>query len=344
MTHCIKRTSLRVVLGLCLIVLGSALPGHVMAQADEPVKEEALLPFQYVRIWDKPVSVYATPGDPATMTPVKTLVPPDSWVSIDEDVESNGQLWYRIDDQEYVLASDVLVSPPSLFQGLPVEEQPQFALGYVIAPELNVRPGPGAGPDNAPVGQLHRYDRVDILETIKVEDSLWHKIGDDQYIHGSYVRVVYPVQRPAEVAADERWVAVDLAQQVLSAYEGDQMVYATLVSTGRPPFFTPKGLNRVWIKLQTAGMEGGSDEKGDYYYLQDVPWIMYFNKDVGLHGAFWHDRFGYPSSHGCVNLSPRDAQWLFDWTTPQLPFPDTRYVYASRNNPGTWVYVYASSG
>lgn len=90
-------------------------------------------------------------------------------------------------------------------------------------------------------------------------------------------------------------------------------------------------------------MEGGEVEKGDYYYLQDVPWIMYFNKDVGLHGAFWHDRFGYPSSHGCVNLSPKDAQWMFNWTTPQLPFPDTRYVYASRNNPGTWVYVYASS-
>jgi hypothetical protein len=71
---------------------------------------------------------------------------------------------------------------------------------------------------------------------------------------------------------------------------------------------------------------------------------MYFNKDVGLHAAYWHDRFGYPSSHGCVNLSPLDARWLFDWTTPQLPFPDSSHVYASRNNPGTWVYVYASSG
>ena len=77
MTHCIKRTSLWVVFGLCLIVLGSALPGHALAQADEPVKEEALLPFQYVRIWDKPVSVYATPGDPAAMTPIKTLLPPE---------------------------------------------------------------------------------------------------------------------------------------------------------------------------------------------------------------------------------------------------------------------------
>lgn len=344
MTHCFRRTKRWIVLGLALLVLGLALPGHVAAQGETPAKEEALLPFRYVRIWDKPVSVYTTTGDPARMTPVKTLTPPDSWVSIDEEVEANGQLWYRIDDREYVLASDVLSSPPSLFQGTPVAEPPQHPIGYVIAPELNVRGRPGAAPDNVPVAQLRRYDTVDILESVNVDDGVWHKIADDRYVHGSFVRVIFPVQRPAEVAADEHWVAVDLAQQVLSAYEGDKMVYATLVSTGRPPFFTPKGLNRVWIKLQTGAMEGGEVEKGDYYYLQDVPWIMYFNKDVGLHGAFWHDRFGYPSSHGCVNLSPKDAQWLFDWTTPQLPFPDTDYVYASRNNPGTWVYVYASSG
>ena len=95
---------------------------------------------------------------------------------------------------------------------------------------------------------------------------------------------------------------------------------------------------------QTCDMQGGLVERGDYYALQDVPWIMYFNRDVGLHAAYWHDRFGYPSSHGCVNLSPPDAKWLFDWATPQLPFSHSRYVYASQYNPGTWVYVYASSG
>ena len=128
------------------------------------------------------------------------------------------------------------------------------------------------------------------------------------------------------------------------AYDGDRLVFATLVASGRPPWYTPMGLNRIWIKMQTGDMEGGLVERGDYYSLQDVPWIMYFSKDVGVHAAYWHDRFGYPSSHGCVNLSPLDAKWLFDWATPQLPFPDTRYVYASKNNPGTWVYVYASSG
>ena len=91
MTHRLERMKLWSVIVLCLTLLGSALPGHALAQEAEPAKEEALLPFRYVRIWDKPVSVYATPGDPARMTPVTTLLPPDSWVSIDEEIEQDGQ-------------------------------------------------------------------------------------------------------------------------------------------------------------------------------------------------------------------------------------------------------------
>jgi hypothetical protein len=333
---------LQLLFGLGMVSLLGLAPA--MAAEPKPATEAVALPFQYARAWKKPAPVYASPGDPGQMTPIATFLPPDSWVSIDEKVEQGGQLWYRIDDQAYVLASDLLASSPSAFQGMSVAEPPQHPIGYVIAQELNVRARPGALPDNPAVVKLRRYDTVTVLDRVNGPDGAWLQIGADQYVHSAYVRVIFPVQRPAEVPADGRWFAVDLAQQVLSAYEGDRMVYATLVSTGRPPFYTPQGLYRVWIKLQTGPMEGGDVAKGDYYYLQDVPWIMYFAKDVGLHGAYWHDRFGTASSHGCVNLSPADAKWLFDWATPLLPFPDTRYVYASKNNPGAWVYVYASSG
>lgn len=327
------------------LALASLLWTTPAAAADpKPAAETVPLPFEYARVWKDPVPVYAAPGDPGQMTPVTTLLPPDSWVSIDEKVERDGRVWYRIDDQNYVQAAELTTASPSSFRGLEQEETPQHPIGFVVAKELNVRERPAATADNGPVAKLRRYDAVDILESVQTPDGLWHKIGDGRYVHGGYVRVVYPVARPVEVPADARWVAVDLAQQVLSAYEGDRMVYATLVSTGRPPFYTPKGLYRIWIKQQTGGMEGGTVEKGDYYYLQDVPWVMYFARDVALHAAYWHDRFGYPSSHGCVNLSPLDARWLFDWATPQLPFPNSSHIYASQNNPGTWVYVYASSG
>jgi hypothetical protein len=278
------------------------------------------------------------------MTPINTLTPPDTWVSINEEIEQDGQRWYRIADQAYVLASDVLPGTPSLFHGLVVTHTLPAPPAFVVTPGLNVRALPGVAPDNPPLATLARYDAVTVLDSQPASDAIWHQIGENRFVHGGHVRVVYPVPRPEGVPGDARWIAVDLAQQTLSAYEGDQMVFATLVSTGRPPYFTPKGLNRIWIKMQTGNMRGGQADQKEPYDLQDVPWIMYFNRDVGLHAAYWHDRFGYPSSRGCVNLSPKDAKWLFDWTTPQLPLSHSPYVYASQNNPGTWVYVYASSG
>jgi len=327
-----------------LVILSVVLVTPSMAAGPDPEAETALLPYRYARAWKDPAPIYASPGNPTQMTPIDTLLPPDSWVSIEEEVEQAGQLWYRIADQAYVLASDLLPGEPSAFHGVAITQTLTHPLAFVAAQGLNVRARPGVASDNPGLSTLARYDVVSYLGSQQAGDALWHQIGENGWIHGAYARVVYPVQRPADVPADARWIAVDLAQQTLSAYEGDRMVFATLVSTGRPPWYTPKGLNRIWIKLQAGDMQGGLVERGDYYALQDVPWIMYFNKDVGLHAAYWHDRFGYPSSHGCVNLSPLDAKWLFDWATPQLPFPHSSHVYASQNNPGTWVYVYASSG
>ncbi len=328
----------------CLLLVSVVLAAPGMAAAPDPDAEATLLPFDYARVWQEPVSVYAAPGDPASMTAIDTLLPPDSWVSIDEVLEQDGRQWYRIGEQAYVLADAVQTAAPSLFHGVAITQPLAYPLVYIATQGLNVRARPGAAADNPPIGTLNRYETADFLGSRRAGDALWHQIGENRWIHGAYARVVFPVQRPEGVPADARWIAVDLAQQTLSAYEGDQLVFVTLVSTGRPPWFTPKGLNRIWIKKQTGDMQGGIVERGDYYALQDVPWIMYFNKDVGLHAAYWHDRFGYPSSHGCVNLSPLDARWLFDWATPQLPFPGSSHVYASQNNPGTWVYVYASSG
>jgi hypothetical protein len=325
-----------------LLVLASLLPAPLQAQEAGPADGQVPLPYRYARVWEKPVGIYAAPGDPDLMTPFLTLVPPDSWVSIDEEVEQDGRLWYRVGDDAYVLASELLLSPPSAFQGVHLEEEPETLLGFVATDRLNVRARPGAGQDNPPVATLLHYDTVAVLGSEQVDDGVWYQIGEDQYVHGAFVRVVYPVERPADVPTEDRWIAVDLAQQTLAAFEGDRMVFATLISSGFPPFYTPLGLFKIWIKLQTTKMEGGSEELGDTYYLEDVPWTMYFSRDVGLHGAYWHDRFGTPRSHGCVNLSPLDAAWLFDWATPQFPRPDQPYVYASRYNPGTWVYVYSS--
>lgn len=111
----------------------------------------------------------------------------------------------------------------------------------------------------------------------------------------------------SEEIAEERWIDVDLTQQLLTMYEGNTPVYTTLVSTGLPQTPTPEGQFRIWVKFRYDDMEGPG------YYLADVPYVMYFYEGYGLHGAFWHANFGHPMSHGCVNLPITEAEWLFNW-------------------------------
>jgi len=106
-----------------------------------------------------------------------------------------------------------------------------------------------------------------------------------------------------------RWIDVNLSQQMLYAYEGDTIVAGFLVSTGVPAFPTVTGQFHIYIKLISTLMAG------DGYYLPNVPYTMYFYKGYGLHGTYWHNNFGHPMSHGCVNMYTPDAEWLFYWAS-----------------------------
>lgn len=107
------------------------------------------------------------------------------------------------------------------------------------------------------------------------------------------------------------WVEVDLSEQTLRLHKNGQVVLRTRVSTGIPRHKTPTGRFQVWTKIPKAKMSGGSKARGDYYYLPNVPYIMYFYQGFGLHGTYWHKNFGRPMSHGCVNLSIPDAKYLY---------------------------------
>jgi lipoprotein-anchoring transpeptidase ErfK/SrfK len=118
-----------------------------------------------------------------------------------------------------------------------------------------------------------------------------------------------PIPLPDSPAAinEGRWIDVDLSEQRLTAYEGHVPVRATLVSTGLPGTPTPVGQFRIWIKLRYDDMAGAD------YYIEDVPYVMYFHQGYGLHGVTWHGNFGHPMSHGCVNLPTEEAEWLFNF-------------------------------
>ena len=119
-----------------------------------------------------------------------------------------------------------------------------------------------------------------------------------------------------------KWIDVNLTKQTLVAYEGMKAVYTTLVSSGEDGLAegakaTRKGIFRVHTKWVSVTMD--SDAVGEEFELRDVPYVQYFEEGYAIHGAYWHDKFGLPKSHGCINLSPDDARRLFFWTDPPLP-------------------------
>jgi lipoprotein-anchoring transpeptidase ErfK/SrfK len=171
------------------------------------------------------------------------------------------------------------------------------------------------------------------------------RIADGKWVPSKDLRhpTVAPPPPEVDVEAHERWVDVDLATQTLVAYEGAAPVFATLVSTGKGKQgaynATPKGTHRIWVKLTSANMDNLEDENANRYYrMENVPWVQFFDKGVGLHGAFWHHSFGHERSHGCVNLTPKDAERLFWFTTPRLPAGWTA-ILPSKDELGTVVRV-----
>jgi lipoprotein-anchoring transpeptidase ErfK/SrfK len=116
----------------------------------------------------------------------------------------------------------------------------------------------------------------------------------------------FPTSR---IGSSFRWIDVDLTHQRVIAYEGDTPVRQVTVSTGLPRTPTVTGRFKIYVKYRAADMSGPG------YYLSQVPYVMYFYRGYGLHGTYWHNNFGQPMSHGCVNLPTPEAEWLFNWAS-----------------------------
>lgn len=147
-----------------------------------------------------------------------------------------------------------------------------------------------------------------------------------------------------ETATGEKHIYVDLTTQTLTAYQGDTLFMKVPVSTGKwSP--TPTGDFAIWIKLRATRMTGG--QGADFYDLPNVPYVMFFAGDgisqidgFSLHGAYWHNNFGHPMSHGCVNMRPVDAMKLYFWANPVT---NGTITHADNNNPGTKVTIYGQT-
>lgn len=307
----------------------AALSGPPSSSTNDP----PVLPYAYARVVTNNVLVYETSG----ITPVRSLGAGYLWVSLTNTqlISLNQQAWYAINPAEVVRADQLALFTPSTFQGVTLTHAPDYSFGWLIFDMwASSAPGVPAG-SGAPL--FKRYTTVTIFEEQLVGERMWYRIGPDQWIEQGNLGLVIPTARPEGVGPTDQWIEINLYEQTLAAYEGDRMVYATLVSSGLPWWSTQPGLFRIWLKVQQGKMSG-REGKPDYYYLEDVPWTMYFNGQFALHGAYWHDKFGLRHSHGCVNLSPKDALWLFNWTIP--PAKPFNFTLATEESPGTWVWVH----
>ncbi len=140
-------------------------------------------------------------------------------------------------------------------------------------------------------------------------------------------------------AGEEKWIEVSLSQQKVRAWEGNKIVMEYPISSGRW-YPTPTGTFYIWYKTRFQRMTGGSKDIGTFYDLPNVPSNMFFYKGFALHGAYWHNNFGQPMSHGCVNEPLANAQQIFEWAGPVVP-TGINAVKATPQNPGTKVVVHS---
>ena len=239
--------------------------------------------------------------------------------------------WAQIGDGEWVPLDALGESiRPSWFAGV---ELPQGGLAFPMAWTLrHLRAASKPGADDASHNPfLYRYSRVSVFGCVRVDGKCWYQIAPGQWVHQHKLAIFEPIARPAEVET-QKWIGIDLYEQVLTAYEGHLPVFTTLISSGLERWPTNEGHFRVWKRYRIGEMSGAF-RRPDFYSLQEVPWSQYFDDTIALHGAYWHDGFGVRRSHGCVNASLTDAKWLYEWSGDS---------WDEEADQGISIYVYSS--
>jgi hypothetical protein len=281
-----------------------------------------LTPHAYGRVITDTAPIYRHPLEAlAGLPPMRRFETGYVFVSVLGKTILNDEAFYQINPGEYMRAEAVQEALPSGFSGAFFAAPPPAPVGWLIN-TVQVSAAPGAPPDPAaPYAGRHLFFQV--LGVQRVGEWDWYQIAPGQWVEQRNLAIVPPGAPPG---APPDVIAVNTYEQALGVYRGGGLIFATLVSSGSRAFPTRPGTFSVWAKFTYGRMTGAYfEDRRDYYFLEDVPWILYYDGDRALHGAYWHDNFGVKSSHGCVNLSPRDARWLFDFAR----VGDTVLVYSS---------------
>jgi lipoprotein-anchoring transpeptidase ErfK/SrfK len=270
---------------------------------------------------------------------------PISEATVSEGTPEHNPIWYRIGSEGYA-HSGAIQPVQTRLNPVTLDIPESGALAEVTVPYTDAHRGPGK---NYPFAYRFYYQTT-YWVTKLVRDDLteaWYRVADDKwdltfYVPATHLRLIPQAELTPispSLRAEEKRLEVRLRQQVVIAYERDQAVFMGRASTGAEfsngKFFTPAGRYKTFHKRPSRHMAVG-DLASNGYDLPGVPWICYITEaGVAFHGTFWHNDFGRPRSHGCINLTPAAARWIYRWTQPVAPF-DVQDVY---ENYGTRVDV-----
>ncbi|RPH75065.1 murein L,D-transpeptidase [bacterium] len=287
------------------------------------------LPYRYAAILADPkreVRLFPSLDDAVAAENQSGSIPAGAlrWVAFTAQADVNGGHYVQLPDSfEWVRASPAEVVN---FQGLAFYRTPDLEFGW-LGDHTNSRTAPSLESPSTGT-RYYRNSVVQIFGTDRGNEEDWIQIGINEWVESRFIKRVRINTNPPEGVTNNRWIEVNLYDQTLAVYDNRQLVYATMIASGLDPFFTKPGLFQIQKKLDTEKMTGAFEsDRSDYYQLEKVPWTMYFDGARALHAAYWRTMFGFPQSHGCVNLAPGDAHFLYDWA-----------------NVGDWVYVWDPSG
>lgn len=277
--------------------------------------------YEYAYVDEDRAPIYKTLEDAVKSKQgkvVRRILPGFNYVSYTERMYQGGKHYFKT-KVGWMSASDIIPTSIPTFQGVEFTKTPTEPFGWVLnyfsqKGKVETKRTPGYDKSDYTGHVLNHLEIVQIFDVQKAGRWNWYLVGPDEWIVQTAIAKVTPDPTPPGGNEWNRWIEVNLYEQTLSVYEDGELIFATLMATGVDPYWTYPGTFRIYEKLKFTDMRGSfAKDKSDWYYLENVPWTMYYDDRRALHGAYWRARLGYPQSHGCVNLSVGDARWLYEW-------------------------------
>lgn len=267
------------------------------------------------------------------------------FIAVDKTLAWSGRTFYRTTSGLLAPSDRMWINKPPESKGA---TWPDEAKGFffVLSDKASKFELNKAGDKMADKGKLPKQTPVALTgKTLELAGTNYLESVDGFWVKAAAGTTTEPGKRPDEVGADERWVDVNLSKKTLVLFQGDKPIYAALISPGKhsrnkkKDHSTPTGSFRVREKHLSTTMDGDGASGDLPYSIEDVPYVAYFKGSYALHAAFWHSNFGREMSHGCVNLSPKDAKFVFDFIDPQLPV-GWHGVFATKDRKGSLVVLH----